>query len=308
MTQPEPWLDVFARPQRLVDIGAGRRLNLYDTGEGPVTVILAHGFGGRTLSWHKVQPAVAEFARVIAYDRAGFGFSDPGPMPRTVSRSVADLRAALAEQGAAPPFLLVGHSAGSLDVRYFACRYPQDVAGIVISDGSSEGQRERFEAAVPHFMTRVQAAIDNFELNATYAEHGRFQTDYARYLPPPEPHLTDAVNAALRDWYGKASTWQAMASEYRSLYGAGSDEVLAVRRDLGALPIVVLTAGHRDWPGLAKEDSDKLLTIWRAQQREFAALSSRGTCREVADSGHAIPFERPEAVIAAIREVAEMIG
>lgn len=306
MTQS--WLDIFARPQTLVEIGGGRRLNLHDTGEGPVTVVLAHGFGGRTLSWHKVQPAVAEFARVIAYDRAGFGFSDPGPMPRTVSRSVADLRAALAAHGAAPPYLLVGHSAGSLDVRYFAYRYPQEVAGIVISDGSSEGQRERFEAVVPHFMTRVQAPIDNFELNATYAEHGRFQTDYARDLPPPEPHLTDAVNAALRDWYGKASTWQAMASEYRSLYGAGSDEVLAVRRDLGALPIVMLTAGHRDWPGLAKEDSDKLLTIWRAQQREFAALSSRGTCREVADSGHAIPFERPGAVIDAIREVAQMIG
>lgn len=308
MTAPEPWLDIFARPQTLVEIGGGRRFNLYDTGEGPITVILAHGYGGRTLSWFKVQPEVAKFARVISYDRAGFGFSDPGPLPRTVSRTVADLRAALAEHGVAPPYLLAGHSAGSLDVRYFAYRYPDEVAGIVVSDGSSEGQRERFEAAVPHFMTRVQAAIDNFELNATYAEHGRFQTDYARYLPPPEAHYTDAVNAALRDWYAKASTWRAMASEYQALYGASSDEVLAVRRDLGDLPIIVLTAGHRDWPGLAREDSDKLLSIWRAQQREFAALSSRGLCREVADSGHSIPFERPQAVIAAIREVAELIG
>src|SRR5476651_2404530 len=240
MSEPERWLDVFARPQRLVEIGSGRRINLYDIGEGSVTVILAHGFGGRTLSWFKVQPVVAEFSRVISYDRAGFGFSDPGPMPRTASCAVADLRVALAQLGARPPYVLVGHSAGSLDVRYFAYRYPHEVAGIVLSDGSSEGQKERFEAIVPNFMARTYSTVDIYEQNAIYADAGRFQSEFASFLPPPESHLPHSVNAALRLWYQSASSWRAMASELTSLYGASSDELMAAKCPLGAIPILVL--------------------------------------------------------------------
>jgi pimeloyl-ACP methyl ester carboxylesterase len=104
---------------------------------------MAHGLGGRTLEWFRVQAAVAQFATVISYDRAGFGFSDPGPPPRTADRNLADLRAALQAIGASPPYVLVSHSSGNLEMRLFAYRHPGEVAGMLLLDPTGDDQRER---------------------------------------------------------------------------------------------------------------------------------------------------------------------
>ena len=88
---PDPRMDLYAAPQRLVRIGRRRRLNVLLTGDGPVTVILAAGGGSSTIDWGLVQAALSEDCRVLSYDRAGMGFSDPGPLPRTTGRSVDDL-------------------------------------------------------------------------------------------------------------------------------------------------------------------------------------------------------------------------
>jgi pimeloyl-ACP methyl ester carboxylesterase len=100
---PHP-MDVYARPQRLVKVGRRRRLNVHATGEGAPTVILSAGGGCTTLHWGLVQTALSPTNRVFAFDRAGFGFSDPGPLPRTTSRSLDDLRAALKTTGTEPPW------------------------------------------------------------------------------------------------------------------------------------------------------------------------------------------------------------
>lgn len=304
---PEPWLDVYARPQRLVEIGGGRRLNVHDIGKGPLTVLLFHGFGGSTLTWRKVQPAVGEFSRAIAFDIAGAGFSDPGPFPRTASKHVSDVRAALKGLGVSPPYVLVGHSAGSLDVRYFAFRYPEEVAGIVITDGSSEGQAERYEAAVPNYAARTVAANELYARNAAIAEAGPSHPEFAALLPSPDPELPDAVNETLRAWYARPETWRLLGNEHDCRYGASSDEVLALQRDLGATPICALIAGRRTWDLLSAEDGAKLLAIWQGMQKEFAQRSVRGIWRIIPDCGHAIPSERPDVVIAAIREIADML-
>jgi len=302
----EDRLDVYAHPQRLVEIGSGRRLNAYATGNGSLTVVFFHGFGGSTLTWRKVQPAVSTFARAISFDIAGAGFSDAGPFPRTASKHVEDVRSALRALGARPPYLLVGHSAGSLDVRYFAFRYPEEVCGIVVTDGSSEGQAARYEAAVPNYAARTAAAGALYVRNAAIAEAGPGHPEFETLLPPPDPELPSAVNTVLRSWYAKPETWRLLADEHACRYGASSDEVLSIRRDLGDLPIVALLAGRRSWDLLPAEDSAKLLAIWQDMQKEFARRSSRGTWRIVADSGHAIPLERPDSVVEAIREIADM--
>src|SRR5712671_3689996 len=77
--QPDPSLEAYGRPQQLVDIG-GRRLNLYCLGHGSPTVILVGGLGASTLTWRKVHAELARTTRVCAYDRAGYGFSDTGPL------------------------------------------------------------------------------------------------------------------------------------------------------------------------------------------------------------------------------------
>jgi pimeloyl-ACP methyl ester carboxylesterase len=73
---------VYAQPGQLVDAG-GFRLNLYCMGSGSPTVIFDSGWGDWAPAWSKVQPEIAKWTRACSYDRAGAGFSDPGPMPRT---------------------------------------------------------------------------------------------------------------------------------------------------------------------------------------------------------------------------------
>ena len=79
---------------------------------------------GSSISWTYVLPAVAEFTRACAYDRAGFGKSDRGPLPRTAGRLADELHTLLRTSGEPPPYVLVGHSFGGLVTRIFAARYP----------------------------------------------------------------------------------------------------------------------------------------------------------------------------------------
>ena len=122
-------------PGNLVDAG-GFRMHIYCVGRGTPTVILDSGLSDSWLSWHKVQPLVAEFTRVCSYDRAGLGWSDSSPKPRTSKVFVQELHTLLQNAKVAPPYVLVGHSMGGYDVRLFTSLYPSEVAGMVLVDAT----------------------------------------------------------------------------------------------------------------------------------------------------------------------------
>ncbi len=133
--QPNPSMDQFyARPPQLVKVSGRRRLNMLILGEGSPTVIFAPGGGASTLEWARVQHPISAKTRTVAYDNAGFGFSDPGPLPRTASACVSDLRAALKAADVAPPYILAGWSLGGLHMRLFAFQHPEEVVGMVLVD------------------------------------------------------------------------------------------------------------------------------------------------------------------------------
>ena len=124
----------YPPPGRLIDVG-GYRLHLSCTGTarlGSPTVILEAGYGDQSLVWSKVQPGVASFTRVCSYDRAGYGWSDAGPLPRTAGHMVRELHTLLARAGVAGPYILVGHSYGGLIMQLYDYTYPQQVAGLVL--------------------------------------------------------------------------------------------------------------------------------------------------------------------------------
>ncbi len=122
---------------KLINVG-GYRLHINCIGTGSPTVILDAGLGGSSLDWSLVQPEVATFTRVCSYDRAGYGWSDYGPKPRTSGRIVAELHTLLIGAGIPGPYILVGQSFGGLNVRLYAYTYPQEVAGMVLVDASHE--------------------------------------------------------------------------------------------------------------------------------------------------------------------------
>src|SRR5579884_1554423 len=121
-------------PGKLVEAGNGLRLHLLEAGEGEPTVILESGIAATILNWRAVQSRVAQFTRVVSYDRAGLGFSGGARTARTPSNIVEELRYALSRAGIPPPYVLVGHSFGGLVMRWFALRYPQEVGALILID------------------------------------------------------------------------------------------------------------------------------------------------------------------------------
>jgi pimeloyl-ACP methyl ester carboxylesterase len=119
----------------------GRNMRMLVTGQGETTVVFENGANGSLEYWGRVQPAVSRFARTVSYDRAGFGRSDPGPLPRDARHMATELRSALRAAGVQSPYLLVGASLGGPYVRVFAGMYPDDVSGLVLVDPSPDTMR-----------------------------------------------------------------------------------------------------------------------------------------------------------------------
>ncbi len=124
---------VYPPPGRLVDVGS-HRLHLLELGRGSPTILLEAGLMSTVLSWTDLQRCLAGSFRVVSYDRAGLGWSDLGPMPRTADRIVGELHSLLERAGISPPYVLVGHSFGGLTMPLFAARFPDEVAGMVLVD------------------------------------------------------------------------------------------------------------------------------------------------------------------------------
>jgi len=134
---------VYLKAQQLVRVDGDRRLNLYCTGKGSPTVIFDSGLGEGLNVWALVQPQVAKTTRACSYDRAGLGFSDPTNEERTSAFLVADLRKLIVAARIKPPYVLVGHSFGGMNIKLFAETYPRDVAGLVFVDPSHEDLAQR---------------------------------------------------------------------------------------------------------------------------------------------------------------------
>jgi pimeloyl-ACP methyl ester carboxylesterase len=124
---------VYPPPGKMVDLRS-HRLHLLELGRGSPTILLESGLMSTVLSWHDLQRELARSYRVVSYDRAGLGWSDLGPMPRTADRIVDELHAMLEQAAIPPPYVLVGHSFGGLIMPLFAARFPEQIAGMVLVD------------------------------------------------------------------------------------------------------------------------------------------------------------------------------
>jgi pimeloyl-ACP methyl ester carboxylesterase len=132
----------FRPPGRLVEAG-GRRVHLWLAGDGVPSVVVVPALGSLGLEWVRVQRALVPDIAVVLYDRAGLGWSDAGPWPRSAGRIADELHQLLQAAGIPAPYLLVGHSLGGLVVRLYAARHPDAVAGMVLVDSTPEDYQRR---------------------------------------------------------------------------------------------------------------------------------------------------------------------
>jgi pimeloyl-ACP methyl ester carboxylesterase len=297
----------YTRPQQLVDIGGGRRLNLYCRGAGAPTVVFDAGLGDSSVAWALVQPAIAKKTRACSYDRAGLGFSDAAKRPSDAKSDAEDLHALLHAAHIAPPYILVGHSAAGMAVRVFADRYRDEVVGMVIVDGTHEDQSSREDAIGPANKAQWEARLkDTRCLDA--AKNGAIAKDSPAYKPcvvdeATEPRYGPAIKDAVLK-YAATIQWQrAVASEKQSVFDASADETRATRRDFGDMPIIVLTHAPHPWPkDWPQSLQDRHTLVWEDMHNEIAAMSTHGVNEIVPRAGHYIQYDRPEIVIDAIEQ------
>ena len=256
----------YPAPWRVVDIG-GRVLHVNCMGQGTPTVVLEAGLGSGAITWQHVQRPISEITRVCSYDRAGYGWSASGGSPRTAARVTDDLHRLLEKSGVQGPLVLAGHSLGGLFARHYAATYPTEIAGMVLVDSTHEDQDK--PPAPLRFVLKV-------------VTHSGVPRLFVGFGDP-----------ALDAMYTSNRTLATIDDEFAAVEES-SNETRAAHFSFGSKPLVVLTAGSND------ADPD-----WHRLQNELATRASNAKHIVATGSGHYIQDDRPELVIAAIREVVE---
>jgi len=282
-------------PGQLVNIASDRSplyLHIHCTGLGTPAVVLDSGLGDSFISWEKVQPQIAKFTRVCSYDRAGIGYSDPSPRPRTSQVIAEELHSLLEAARISPPYVLVGHSMGGYDVRVFAGLYRNEVAGVVVVDSSHPDQEKR----LPIELTGMEASWLR-------------EADFLEFtMPFGIPRLLGLCeeNAMARAVECNFHTASEGVKEMQGFRQSAAEA--AASGSLGDLPLIVLSHDP-DKPSaelpadLVKPTND----AWEKMQEELAHLSTRGTQLIVKNSGHYIQVDRPDAVIDALRTTVDQV-
>lgn len=270
----------YPPPGELVDVG-GHRLHIHCIGTGGPTVVIEAGLGDWSTGWDVVQQGVAKATRICTYDRAGWGWSEAGPLPRDAAQFAKELHTLLQNANIPGPYIMVGHSLGGLAVRVFAHEYSSEVAGVVLIDSMSPRQFTQSQGAG----TQSQP----FSLPAMLARFG-----IVRLLARPlgiMPSVPSEENAYFSRLVSPQSA-QTLTNESQGM-PAASAEASAVET-FGDLPLIVLTAKLNPIEG------------WQEWQTELLQLSSNSH-QLFAESDHNIHFEEPESAIAAILQMVEQV-
>jgi len=269
-------------PGRLISVG-NHRLHLLCKGSGAPAVVIEQGAGELSKFWWPVQDEIAKFAQVCTYDRAGYGWSEQGPLGQSVEDRARELHTLLSDAGVQGPFILVAHSYGGLMVRAYAQEYPGQVAGLVLVDTPDESSI--FQSEVLAFYSKARM------MNRAVGLVARF-----------------GVLRLLRHWVplDRFGLWLTRPSEYAAL----CDDLLSLERvptairasksagSLGSLPVIVITHGQ-PFPG----PFAILEKNWSEGQARLAALSTDGVLMVAKDSNHMIQQDEPMLVVDAIRRM-----
>lgn len=293
----------------LQDIG-GHRLHIDREGEGGPVVVFESGIAASSLSWKLVQPRVAEFARTCSYDRAGLGWSDASRTPPSLDAIVHDLRALLSAAGLPGPYIFVAHSFGGLVARWYVLHYPDEIAALVLVDPLAACEWAHPDDAHKRMLARgvrlsrrgkMLARFGVVRLCLVLAMAG------ARSLPKLVARLTS----------GGAKTPDRMTGEIRKL----PREVWPMVKSHWCRPkCFEAMARHLEWlpensaAVLAAAVPEKIpVTVLapfdcaEGRLREYDEMTKRsraGWQVRMKDCGHWIHLDQPEAVVAAIREMA----
>jgi pimeloyl-ACP methyl ester carboxylesterase len=284
----------------------GYCLHLYTAGnktrETDPTIVLDHSLGG--VEGYLLVEELAKLGRVCIYDRAGYGWSDHSPHPRTSSHIVTELDVLLAQAGVEPPYILIGNSFASYNVRLYADRFPQKVMGLVLTDGLHE--TEMLNLPMPLRALKL-FFISGFVMSVFGSAIGiirLLKTCRAFELLKPElRNFSRPSLAAVQRSFCRPKHWLTMSREMMNL--EASARQVSQAKPLKAIPLVSIKANSLFKPALWT----KLIPLRTANKLrdrmhiEIAKLST--TCIQLPanKSSHFVWVDQPEVIVDAVKIV-----
>jgi pimeloyl-ACP methyl ester carboxylesterase len=297
----------------------GWSLHLHCIGErtpSAPAVILEAGAGSFSVEWSLVQPLVGDIAHVCSYDRAGLGWSDLGPHPRTLRQVVWELRRLLEVAGVPPPYILVGHSAGGILARQYTFTYPSDVVGMVLEESGYEsgvrvfqnGQLVRLvDTATGRAVPPVKTSNPLREADLAPDVIRQIEAVIRQAAPgandPPRDLLPEAAQQ-MRAWsFRQVKHWVTNNNPFE-----GEELATLLTRStadpypFGDLPLVVISRGLPEQPGPQGQAEEEEHT----RNQQALTLLSRNSRQIIAErSRHEVLLYEPNVVVTAIRDVVD---
>ncbi|MEO8892803.1 MAG: alpha/beta hydrolase [Coleofasciculaceae cyanobacterium] len=288
-------------PGKLIDIG-GYKLHLYSRGEGTITVVIDHSLGG--IDGYFLIERIAKITKVCIYDRAGYGWSHQSPKPRCSQQIVQELNTLLTLGKIEPPYILVGNSFGSYNVRLYANQFPEKVVGIVLTDGLHEVAMSKMSATLwglrlffmsGFFMSTLGSALGIIRILGLIGIFELIKKEL-RQFPQETLKIVKRSFYLPKHWI---TMWREMWNLDRSanqVHQTGS---------LGNLPIISIKAStffHRSLLNfyMPVNAADKL-----RDKMHDKLLKLSTDCHQLpaTKSGHFIWVDQPEVIVAAIQEI-----
>lgn len=293
----------YPPPGRIVDVN-GVKMHINCSGNGSPTVILEAGMGASSLDWSLVQPQIAAFTKVCSYDRAGMGWSEESPNPRTSKNIVEELHALLTKENIPKPYILVGHSFGGIIIRQFASQFPEDVVGLVLVESSHELQNKKLpKLPEPSWLNQLVS-----QSAAILAPLG-----YPRLFQPIPINELNVFPKNIQEMYlAKVSTskyFRATTRENQD-FEKSLQQLENSRESIKNIPLIVITAGksfmeQAEEPELSSFPTTLLKEIdqvWKDLQKNLVTKSAQGKQMIAEKSNHMIPWQEPEIIVEAVRE------
>jgi pimeloyl-ACP methyl ester carboxylesterase len=276
-------------PGQLIDVG-GYKMHINCMGQGSPTVILDAGLGDTYTTWRKAQPQIAQITRVCSYDRAGLGYSDASPRPRTSRDFAEELHTLLHIAGITGPLILVGHSLGGFNVRLYASLYRTEVVGMVLVDSSHPEQQKRLPPTLN-------------DIDAGWIREQEF-LEFA--MPFGIPRLLGfcGSDAEVRAAECNFRNVHESIAELKSISQSAAQT--AATPSLGDMPLAVLSSDpNTPQPDIPEDLVTPANDAWQRMQKELAQISTRSTHVIAKNSGHYIQLDRPDLVIDAVRNMVD---
>lgn len=306
---------VYAQPGTLIPVGT-HRLDFYCMGSGSPTVVTEGGFADWAPAFFGLRERVAAFTRVCSYDRAGFGFSEPGPMPRSADRIAEELHTALHNGGIPGPYLLVGLAFGSVQMRVFADRWMPEVAGLVLINGDAPDveppeMSDYWQRLITRRLPQVRLCRDWVAAGKPMPappEYPRLNCYGGAFRGLPDAQFSPGLNAVLEDALGKkVPIWDTLISEIEQIPNDAA-YLKEHRTSFGSRPVRIITANlFKDAPATSSASRLEQMRISYYEalaQSKLLDLSSNAK-QIFSDTGVLVHFEKPELVTETIREAWE---